>query len=190
MEPPRLTEEQANDLVESLAEALESLVDRTCLDMAPLWLEATLQARLPLGSHGWDTFHPSDRYLRLGKGGRSKYRGLAAWRHAVLWRGCLERLTDWRSALEATYFTPYPDNAPPYAWSQRATGIPGFASPTTLKEQAKNGAWETVQHLLDEQATPPADARAELVADLLRVATRESLRDTLKLEEHEPWKRP
>lgn len=195
MSSPRLTDADRDALVEELAVALEELLDHTCAEMAPLWLDATRSARAPLGAAAELElgFEPSAAFLALGKAGRSKYRALAAWRHAVLWKDLLPGLGDWRAATETVYFTPYPANRPPYAWTRGAAEAPGaerFPSPTTLKHHAKEGARELVQGLLDLLASPGVDERAEIEADLLRVATRETLTDVLKLEELDPWRRP
>ena len=200
MHPPRLTEPEAEALVEELATALEAMLDRTCADMGPLWLQATASARRYLGPHGVPElgFQPSERYLRLGKGSRSKYRALAAWRHGALWRDALredvlgDRAHD---AVAAVYFTPYPSNAPPYAWSRSAAEAPGverFDGPADLKDEAKGGCWRLVAHLAAEQRRlgPDGDQRdwpAQVRARLLRPACRTSLRDLLKLEDMPPW---
>ncbi|MFT5685540.1 MAG: hypothetical protein ACI8RZ_006494, partial [Myxococcota bacterium] len=155
-----LTDEQAKALTDELAEALETMIDTSCADMGPLWLEATRRARNGLGSARVPNlgFAPSAKYLALGKSSRSKYRGLAAWRHAVLWQGVLGEIEDedFREALRTVYFTPFPTNKPPYAWSSKASAAPGvgqFESPTTLKHQAKEGCFQTVQVLRDIRHT-------------------------------------
>lgn len=134
---------------------------------------------------------PSARYLALGKGSRSKYRGLAAWRHACLWRDALaERV---REAVSILYFTPYPSNAPPYSWSRSAADAPGverFKGPRELKTHGKDGCWTTVQRLKEEQHAWLSDGSwaAEVRARILRVGCRESLTDVLKLEDKPLWK--
>ena len=189
-----LTTAQADDLVEELSAALDTMLDCTCWEMAPLWLEETRRAREDLGDRAIAEagFEPSGRYRALSKGARSRYRGLAAWRHAVLW---LETLTaidgDFALALEAVYFTPYPDDTPPYAWSQSATACPGvgdFPSPSTLKVWAKEGAWESVEVLIGQRSKLMVGSRADEVrAGVLRCATRRSVRVVLKLDDHDRW---
>lgn len=195
MNAPSLTPEQRDDLVDALAAALELMIDQSCPDMGPLWVEATRAERAYLGDAAVHElgFTPSPRYLSLSKGARSRYRGLAAWRHATLWRGIELRIQDldFRAALRAVYFTPYPDNAPPYAWSSKASDAPDvgtFQSPTTLKEQAKEGCWLTLRLLSEEREELKArgDWLSELCALLLRPSVRESNRDLLKLEDHPP----
>ncbi len=195
MELPTLESEQAEALLDELAEALEELMDRSCLDMGPIWLEATREQRAYLGEHSQPElgFEPSKRYLSLGKSSRSKYRGLAAWRHAVLWRGAAEAVEDpdFRAAMECVYFTPYPKNAPPYAWSQRASAAPGverFEDANTLKKYAKEGCFQSLQALLAEQRALEAESSwyHELLVLLLRPATRPTLWEVLKLDEHSP----
>lgn len=195
MNAPSLTPEQHTALVDDLAAALELMIDQSCPDMGPLWVEATRAERAYLGDAAVSElgFTPSPRYRSLSKGSRSRYRGLAAWRHAILWRKIELRIqdSDFRAALRAVYFTPYPDNTPPYAWSSKATGAPDvrrFESPTTLKEQAKEGCWHALRLLSAERAELGArgDWLSELCALLLRPAVRDSNRELLKLEDHPP----
>lgn len=190
-----LTAEEAEELTDELAAALEEMMDCTCAEMAPLWAEATRDKRAYLDAHAETDlgFVPSARYRALSKGSRSKYRQLAAWRHAVIWRRTREQVpTDWRDAMVAVYFTPFPENAPPYAWSSRASGAPGalrFASASTLKEHAKEGCWWSVGVLRKHRHRLTEGGRwaRELRAELLEPATGESLRDVLKLEDHPEW---
>lgn len=195
MNAPSLTPEQHDELVDALAEALEEMIDQSCPDMGPLWVEATRAERAYLGESALSElgFRPSPRYMSLSKGARSRYRGLAAWRHAVVWRRIQPRIEDpdFRAALRAVYFTPFPDNAPPYAWSSRASDAPdveSFESPTTLKHHAKEGCWHTLRLLSAERDTLKArgDWLSELCALLLRPAVRDSNRELLKLEDHPP----
>lgn len=193
--PPTLSPGEAETLVEELAVALEELMDQTCADMGPLWVEATRNARAFLDEHATFTlgFAPSPRFVGLSKGARSRYRELAAWRHAVLWREVTPRVEDeeYREAMRVVYFTRYPDNEPPYAWSQRASDAPGvaaFGSATTLKHRAKEGCWHAVRILRRERLALKQGAWSEeLRAELLRAATGSSLRDVLKLEELPEW---
>jgi hypothetical protein len=200
MSPPELTETEADALVDELATALEAMVDRSCADMGPLWLDATAMARRYLGAHAVPEmgFRPSERYLRLGKSSRCKYRTLAAWRHGALWRNALtdevlgDRACD---AVAVVYFSPYPKNEPPYAWSRSAAGAPGverFDGPADLKDEAKGGCWRLVAHLRAEQRQLGAegdqrDWPAQVRARILRPACRDTLRDLLKLEDLPPW---
>ena len=191
MDAPRLTDSEAEVLIEELAAALEAMVDHTCDDMGPLWLEATREARQNLEDHGLADlgFAPSPRYVALSKGARSRYRSLAAWRHAVLWQPVRVSDRDYRAAMETVYFSFYPDNAPPYAWSSRASEAPGverWPSPTTLKHQAKEGCCDALAQLrsIERRLKDEGSWATELRALLLKPATRDSLRDVLKLEEH------
>lgn len=198
MNAPSLTLEQREALLDGLAAALEAMIDQTCPDMGPLWVEATRAERAYLGEDATPSlgFEPSARYLGLSKGARSRYRGLAAWRHAVLWREIAPRLQEatFADAMRAVYFTPYPDNAPPYAWSERARDCPEvdrFESPTSLKHLAKEGCWEALRLLREERARLSArgDWAGELVSILMRPGARDSLRDVLKLEDLPPLER-
>src|SRR5688500_8585171 len=96
MHVPSLPAAEAAELVEQLAQALEELVDQSCEEMGPLWLAASRSARSMLGEHALPDmgFEPSEAFLRLSKGAHSRYRSLAAWRHAVLWRGTLCHVED------------------------------------------------------------------------------------------------
>ena len=198
MQAPKLTPPQADALVDELAAALEEMVARSCADMAPLWLDATRSARALIGDDAVPElgFVPSPRFMALSKGARSRYRALAAWRHAVLWQRAHVSVADaeFHDAMEVVYFTAYPDNAPPYSWSQSAAKAPGverFESPTTLKNHAKEGCWHSVDALLRRKAALLArqDWESELRSRLLRPATRRSLRELLKLESHPHWER-
>ena len=193
----RLRNEDAEQIVRELADALDEMLDKSCFEMAPLWLQETRRAREELGEHAiaQADFEPGRRYLALSPGQRSKYRGLASWRHAVVWRDVLPHLDeDFGRAVEAIYFTPYPDNTPPYAWSRRATACPRvheFASATTLKNWGKEGANATGVRLVDECAQLLCGTVADEVrAGLLRCATRKSVHEVLKLDEFELWKKP
>ena len=157
MPAPALTDEQAATLIDELAEALEEMITSTCLDMAPLWLDATREQRAYLDGHAVREldFAPSERYRQLSKGARCKYRQLAAWRHAVIWLSVADEIDPtFRDAMLAMYFTPFPDNEPPYAWSSRASGAPGverFGNASTLKDLGEGG-------LLGVRRPPPRGA--------------------------------
>lgn len=194
--PPGLSDDQRQQLIAELADALEELKDSTCAEMVPLWLAATRKERRHLGDPSKDSmgFQPSQRYLSLSKGSRSKYRTLAAWRHVMLWSGALRQISQhvFRRAVEAIYFTPYPNNQPPYAWSRRSVDAPGvrdFDSPTTMKNFAKEGCFESVEALRKRRQTLLKDGswEAELRAMFLRCGVRETVRDVLKLEEFPEW---
>lgn len=189
-----LTEQERDHLTEEIASALEQMMDLTCAEMGPLWLEATRQQRVHLGTVNELPFRPSPKYLALNKSSRSKYRGLAAWRHAVMWQDVLVEVADgdYRAATEAMYFTPYPANEPPYAWSrsgERAPGVASFGTATTLKDYAKEGAWHTVAALRRRARELEANGswHFEVRAGLVRVGCRDSLVDVLKLEALPPW---
>ena len=142
----RLSDKEDAKLVAELAAALEEAVDRSCLETAPLWLEATRRHRAELArtemSVPWTA---SAKYLALGRPSRSKYRSLAVWRHAVVWKQVLPTLSpaEQKRALETIYFTKFPSNVPPYAWSKAAASAPGvkdFGGPRPLKALARAAA--------------------------------------------------
>jgi len=188
-----LTPAQEEALREELVDALEAMMDRSCADMAPLWLDATREARSYLsGAEIREMpFALSESYLALGKASHSKYRGLATWRHAVLWCEVLEVIDDaeFRDAMTCVYFTAFPKNEPPYAWTRsakRAPGVERFASATSLKNQAKEGCFRALKALVQELESLLDDGswEKEVRAMFLRAATRRSLWDVLKLEDH------
>lgn len=187
----RLTDAEEQKLVDDLASALEQVIDTSgCLDMHWLYLLATQRPRHEfLSEDPWGRSSPplTPRLAAMVKGSRSKYGALAAWRHAVLWRSVRERIDpDFRSAVDALYFTPYEENAPPYAWSKASSGAPNagkFPSPNELDRFAKEGCWATVL-LLRELAGSHADSVLdEATAAFTRMGIKKSLKDVLRLEE-------
>lgn len=191
MEPPKLSEAEKEQLLEELAQALEDLRDRCCAEMVPLWLSSSRAAREQIGESTFSDldFDPSKHFLALSKGARSRYRGLAAWRHAVLWQGTLATVEDrdYREATDAMYFVPFPADTPPYAWSQNATAAPHidrFPTPTTFKNWAKEGCNATLAALTRKiQVLQRGDWPSELRSILLKPSVRPSVREVLKLEE-------
>lgn len=193
---PGLSDAEEAALVEELAEALERAVDASgCPDMLPLYLRATerergewLRGDLVRGQ----VPEVSPALRALGKASWTKYGCLAAWRHAVLWRRLVEALEgDFRAGVQALYFTPYPDNAPPYAWTRRSSDAPlvgAFHGPNDLDEMAREGCWRTVQ-ALREQAAPARWAKdgwagAARQAFVKAAIKRRTLREVLRLEAH------
>jgi hypothetical protein len=186
-----LSEHQESQLIDELAQALEEMVDKSCPSMASLWQQGTWRARTRLGSTlPVLDFVPTRAIMQLGKSAQTKYVSLACWRHAVLWRSVLERVDeDYRRAVETMYFTPFPPDAPPYAWSRKAAAAPGigdFESPTDLKNWAKEGCWASIEALRAECRRLIEDdgsLLAEMVKELLAPAIRKSVKDVLKLED-------
>lgn len=194
MPAPRIPEPRLAEIASELAYALDEMVDVTCQDMAPLWLDATHRERAFLDDrvHGALGFEPSARYRGLSKGAKSKYRGLAAWRHAVVWRGVIDRIEDpaFRGAMVSIYFSPYPKNEPPYSWSSSAADAPGAAragGPRELKKLAKEGCFVALMDLRRVRAElqEGQDEESRHLSELLKAATRKSLVDELKLEDHD-----
>ncbi|MED5371331.1 MAG: hypothetical protein VX899_09985 [Myxococcota bacterium] len=192
--PFRLSEEEDQQLVSELAAALEQVVDQSCMEMSPLWLAATQRARAELARTEMAMpFEPSRRYLALGRPSRSKYRSLAVFRHAVIWKQVLPKLSDsrQREALKVVYFTPFPDNVPPYAWSKaaaKAPGVKGFGGPRLLKALARSGAEEAVLTLCEEMdALDQQQVLGELVFRLLKPAVTTTACDVLKLERSQSY---
>ena len=185
----RLTESQDAALVSELAAALEEAVDRSCPETAALWLAATIRCRSEL-MHTELTlgFAPSAKFLALGRSSRTKYRSLAVWRHAVLWKEVLPKLKgdQEKQALEAVYFTPFPQNTPPYAWSSAASNAPGiqaFDGPRQLKRLAKLGAEKSVRSLCAYiEKLDKTQLLGELTYKLIKPGVSTSACDVLKLE--------
>ena len=191
MARPRLIEIEEGELVDELAAALEEVVDTSgCVDMLSLYLLATQQPRREfLADDPWGRGAPplSSRLAGMVKGSRSKYGALAAWRHGVLWREAQERVDpDFRAAMDTVYFTPYAENAPPYAWTKRSSDAPGagrFSSPNELDRFAREGCWATVQVLREESRPGGSTLRDEAHRAFIRAGIKRSLRDVLRLEE-------
>lgn len=191
MAGPRLSEAEEGQLVQELAAALEEVVETTgCLDMLPLYLMATLRPRREfLADDPWGRAAPplTPRLAGMVKGSRSKYGALAAWRHGVLWRGAREHIDpEFRAAMDTLYFTPYAENAPPYAWTRRSSEAPGadrFPSPNELDRFAREGCWEAVQALRVECLPGGGTLRDEAQRAFVRAGVKKSLRDVLRLEE-------
>jgi hypothetical protein len=186
---------QRETIIDRLAGALDALRVRTCREMVPLWVEGTRRERELLGEVFEDLgFAVSKRYRALSAGARSRYRYLATWRHAVLCEEVAERVVDpdYADAVRVVYFTPYPANKPPYAWSSRASEAPGverFPSATTLKHYAKEGAWHTgevLRQICRELSRDPS-FYAEVRAAFVRSGCRDTVREVLKLEDHPRW---
>lgn len=186
----KLTHEEEAEIIDELARALMRLAKQTCLDMVPLYLAGSRLARRDVAQNlgGELEFRPSKQYLALSRGTQNRYRQLACWRHAVLWKAqALVLDADFRDAMNAVYFTPCVSE-PPYAWSRAASAAPGadrFPSAATLRDWAKEGCWQSIRSLRSVvRNTPPTSLRAELEAGLVRVGCRDTLRDVLKLDAH------
>lgn len=184
-----------NTLIDEVVTALEKLEDTSCPEMVPIWLDGTRLARRDLPSDAQPTlgFTPSERYLRLGRSGQNKWRAVACWRHAVLWTGALDSVDpDFARAVTAIFFTPFPSNKPPYAWSGKPSASPNapeFSSVTDLKNWGKEGAWQSVKAVRDELRQERAVTLSdELRHALLKTGCRDTVRDALKLRDHPKWK--
>jgi len=186
-------------LLDSLAVALGEMVDMTCPDMRPLWLELSLPVRHRLLEGAGERLPEVPERLKvpISKASRSKYKSLAGWRHTLVWQGWLlapepGRKTqtgtpDARGAVAAIYFTPYPLNRPPYAFSGQTSAIPGLDSTVSsvgrLRALARRGCWESIKWIRGRYRYLQS---AELDDDLefLELGLKRSLRDVLKLEKH------
>lgn len=184
-----MTQEEEDRLLDELLDVLDRVVAASgCRDMAPLWLLATRAAR---GEHFRSVEGPAIQVpiqIRAwAKSMRSKYAGLAAWRHAVLLERVLDALDPASArAVEAMYFTPAEENAPPYSWSRASARHPSageWPSASTFDQRARRGCRESVVLIhkrvdkTREGATLVAEARAAVVETGARDGT---LRDVLR----------
>jgi len=188
-----LTAEEEEALVDELGDALDALMADTCREMGPLWVRVTHRVRVSMGLKGDPNlgFEPSRRLLELSKGMQSKYATFAAWRHAVIWRGVLPRMTNQRqrAAVQTIYFTPYPSNLPPYAWSQSAAEAPGIdaiGGAALAKSRAVDGCAESLELLTAElNENNRGTFLQEIKAKFLGIAVRDSVKDVLKISDRE-----
>jgi hypothetical protein len=184
---PTMSPAQESALVDALADALEQLLDRSCMEMVPLWFHATRRARELLPSmQPRSEFESSPHLLAASKSTISKYGALAAWRHAVLWQRSRDALdADDRAVIDAIYFTPCP-NRPPFAWSQSAAACPALppgANPSWVKERARDVAEVLLNALRAQAERCDGSVRGEVEQKLLGVATRSTLDEVLKITE-------
>lgn len=182
-----MTFQDESSLADELAEALEQMVDTTCLDMLPLYVQATkpaakrhLESTSALG-------HVSPRVLKMSRSSRTKYGVLAAFRHAVIWTGVLDDVDpDFGRAVRDLYFTPYPRNRAPYAWTARSSECPAAGrwqeGPNHLDRMAKEGCWAAIC-LLRGIVAEGGDAMQQARADFVACALKKTAKDVLRLEE-------
>lgn len=185
------------ELAALLAEHLRDMVEQSCRSMAPLWLEDSRRARRGLEELATADlgFVPSDTVLRLGKSSRSKYRKFAAWRHAVLWRRTLDSVeAPYAKAVSDMYFTPFPADETPFAYSECASDAPAardYPSVTAFVDGAKEGCFASLKVLLEDLSRVSRDAapvgeqaKVDAVTErLLKSATSKSVEHVLKLDE-------
>ncbi len=193
MNAPAIPESEEEALLDELADALQEVVESSCAEMAPLWLAGTRLARRDLTRTVPDLgIELSEACRRLSRGTQNRYRALACWRHALVWKGVLAEVDpDFAQATRALYFSPYPEGTPPYAWSQRVSDAPNaaeFPSAQTLKDWAKEGCWSSVEALRQRcREHPEKTVRDEVELRLLKVSCRDTLSDVLKLDAHKNW---
>ena len=186
-------------LNDALSAALEEMIEATCLDMLPLWLEATQRLRKKY----FDKAIPEvPDHLKQGfsDSTRSKYKALAKWRHGVFWQdllveefrdspkegsllhGELRRYAEDMPTLRAIYFSPC-ENEPPYSYSQKksaASGIDiGIDSEDAIIRRCVRAAWITIKLIelrwREEEGGPKSD--------FLKAAVPKTLNDVLKLSD-------
>lgn len=180
--------------LDAVMDALDAMVARTCPSMRTLWLAATLKRRRHWLGDDVTTLPASvvpPGWRNLSKSSRSKYGALAVWRHAVVWKllHFLERTGAPRyEELQSIWFSPYPDDLPPFAWSQRLTQAPSTGRATDLRRRlAADACCQTILELRSLVERRDFDARGSMPDmredDLLVDATRETLLDVLKLQD-------
>ena len=187
--PYAMTEEEENRLLDELLDVLDDVVRTSaCRDMAPLWLLATRAARAEhFRAPEAPPLQVPPHIRAWAKSMRSKYAALAAWRHAVLLERILDALDPVQSrAVEAMYFTPAEENAPPYSWSRASARHPAaneWPSASSFDLKARRGCRDSVALLRDRIAqarsgeTATQDARATITETGARNGT---LRDVLR----------
>jgi hypothetical protein len=189
----QMTEEEENRLLDELLDVLDRVVETSgCRDMVPLWMLATRAARTEhIRSVDGPPLGVPPHIQAWARSMRSKYAGLAAWRHAMLAERILEALdASSARAVDAIYFTPTV-NEPPYSWSKASSRHPSateWPSPTVLDLRARQGCRDSV-HLLEQRveearrgASPAVEARAAIVETGARHGT---LRDVLRYRDIE-----
>ena len=186
-----MDEEEENALLDEILEVLDQVVETSgCRDMWHLWLRDTDRIRRELiRSVPERVTGVPDHLQAFSRSKRSKYGALAAWRHAVLMADALEDdEIDERcgQAVRDIYFTPFPENKPPYSWSKCSSSCPGarcWDSPTVLDLRAAQGCRDSVERLkarVDEDAGQ--SVADELRRRLLERGTRDTLRDVLRYD--------
>lgn len=184
----RLSDAEEIQLTNELLDALDEVEATSgCLDMIPLWFLATREPRAEfLKSDGViQNVPPHIKGWRPPK--RSKYTALAAWRHAVLWQRLLDGLVQkYRNAVQDLYFTPFPENQPPYSWSRASSRAPGagrYSSPSVLDDRARRGCAQLLEQLT-ARAEPPDGASLldEARAAFIARGARKTLRDVLRIK--------
>jgi hypothetical protein len=173
-------------------DALNTMVQRTCPLMRSIWFAATeRQRRHWLGNHVYEL--PADvrapkNWNDMAKSSRTKYGQLAVWRHAVVWRlpNLLVKTDPEFQEMTAIWFSAYPKDTPPFAWSAKPTEAPNTdRAVAARRELAAQGCMCSLKSLKMLMNTRPADGEAVdwREEDLLGSATRPSLRDVLKLDD-------
>ncbi|MCK6517370.1 hypothetical protein L6R46_20195 [Myxococcota bacterium] len=186
-----MTEAEELALIDELLDVLDQVIETSgCPDMAPLWLLATRAARAEYLRRAESLPLQVPTHIQeWAKSMRSKYAGLAAWRHSVLLEGLLGSLDPpLASAVEAIYFTPAEQNRPPYSWSRASSRHPRaseWSSASVLDLRARRGCLETV--MLIQQRVDAARGGASLVVEartkILETGARDgTLRDVLRYD--------
>jgi hypothetical protein len=188
----RLEAEEEQCLVAELEDALGQVVRASgCADMLGLWLFAVSRPRAEfLRAEGVVTGVP-EHIAAWKRPMRTKYAALAHWRHVVLWRGVLDRIANLRhrTAVRDMYFTPAPENAPPFSWSKASSRSPAarrYRGPNAFDIAAKAGCrntLDTIERITATEAngtTVEHEARAAFIDLRPRLG---SLRDVLRIED-------
>lgn len=184
------SETERHVLANELARALDEVVNRTgCKSTYRLWAEATQSTRERIFGGTSLGVRLAAVVPMMSAPSRSKYRALAAWRHAVIWRGALEHIQPVdreRLAVSGIWFTRVAVDATPFSWSKKTSSAPHvhhFAGPAEMRDLAKSGCWQSVE-FLRKHAEDLVAARDTSRAALLQecVLSRESLSDVLGID--------
>lgn len=169
-----LDEEEEQALLDELGDALRQMEGKTCMQMVPIWLEHTSEIRAELeGTFDLPDTSDCTGYVQDSPDWDPKYNAMAGWRHAVVWqkldtKGLPAPLEEWepheegvaeeiekysretREAMQRIYFTEYPENESPYAWSRKTSPVtPSELTVTQLRRKAMRGCWASL-HLLKQ----------------------------------------
>lgn len=181
-----------DEWLDGVLDALDTMVQRTCPSMRSIWFAATeRQRRHWLGNHvnrlPADVRAPTT-WNNMAKSSRTKYGQLAVWRQSVVWRlaDVLDDTEPKYQEMTAIWFSAYPKDTPPFAWSAKPTEAPKTnRSVVERRVLAAQGCLCSLNSLKALVNSRPADNAAVNIreSDLLESATRPSLRDVLKLDD-------
>jgi len=152
------TDPAVEAVLDEMADALDAMRERACPMMAVIWLaySARMRKRFVHLERLEDETELPARWFKT-RPFRSRYGIFSVWRHGVLWKGA--EVPDLHGqALEEMYFTEFPQDVPPYAWSQATpdhASLEACGGRRGWKNQARDGAKVALEHLRDEVKKNP-----------------------------------